>query len=143
MHKGICAYVCLYLREKESESTYMCEILWTPQHQYVYMFTLEYNFLCTYSRVVHLNYNYHFFSQVRFFFSTFLELGRYASLREQWTGDLLLSQFHCAGITTTQILLNFTKCVLRYNSNLFALEEITLYVSLLPNPNYLLSTVLS
>lgn len=137
--------MCLCVREKESESTYMCEILWTPQHQSVYMFILEYNLLCTYSRVVHLNYNYHFFFLKTgfFFLFTFLELGRYASLRGQWTGDLFLSQFRCAGMTTTQILLNFTKCVLRANSNLFAFEEITLFVSPLPNPNYLLSIVLS
>lgn len=69
MHKGICAYMCLCVREKESESTYMCEILWTPQHQSVYMFILEYNLLCTYSRVVHLNYNYHFFFSRQVFFS--------------------------------------------------------------------------
>lgn len=71
MHKRIyalCVLVC------ECENTYVCKISWTPQPQYAYMFILEDNLRSTYSRGVHLNYNYHFFYQDRVFFPTFLEM---------------------------------------------------------------------
>lgn len=127
MHKRIyalCVLVC------ECENTYVCKISWTPQPQYAYMFILEDNLRSTYSRGVHLNYNYHFFLSRQSIFSHIFGNGRYPNLTGQWTGDLCLSS--CVGMTTAWILLNFTKCVLSSNSNLFAFAESIIYVSPLP-----------